>query len=292
MSLGGTGPRWLLRGCLTDALHRLILFPVAALVTAYGVVAQGKVLGMPTYVRLAAREEVRLRNLDKSKTKRKIISRVGKIWLYIIGESITWFVGLFISSITPYLMIPGATGFLATSYSTLLLMAFNIFNFLGSLVGKWWASAKVGCPVRTRAALPLRLRSTCRFLFVVGRLGFCFIYVVYVCGGGCVPWLVPALANVCGRGRRYAGQCGWGSTTTTGSLFVFGTFVVASLSNGFFTVTLSASCQTTCGFNGEFLCPIVGALVWQFMQLGCVIAYAVSVAITPLLEPQGCAWTA
>ena len=140
---------------------------------------------MPTYVRLAAKEEVRLQNLDKSKTKRKIISRLGKIWLYIIGESITWFVGLFISSITPYLMIPGATGFLATSYSTLLLMAFNIFNFLGSLVGKWWASAKVGCPVRTRAALPLRLRSTCRFLFVVGRLGFCFIYVVYVCGGRC-----------------------------------------------------------------------------------------------------------
>ena len=90
--------------------------------------------------------------------------------------------------------------------------------------------------------------------------------------------------------RRYGRSCGFGLSPTASVVLVMATFVVASFSNGFFTVSLSAECQNICGFKAKHTCPVIGALVWQAMQLGCVLGFVASYVTAPLIEPHACAF--
>lgn len=160
---------------------RYILFPCAALTTGMGLFAQRTVLSMPTYVELAAREAARLRTLNKEAGKAKVVGRLGRIKWYLLGELVTWFVGLYIGAVTPYLKSTSSGGFLVHTFATLQIMSFNVFNFAGSVAArKWvaWQRTAVAGISRVSQWLPGPVQRSGLAFVVASRLGFCVLYIL------------------------------------------------------------------------------------------------------------------
>lgn len=271
----------------------LVLFPAATAILLYGLFAQHQVLSMPTYVELAKAEQRRLKKLNKALGKAKVLGRLGSIKWYLVGELLTWFVGLFATAVTPFLKVTSSAPLLLRSYATLLVMAFNVFNFVGGVAARWWLSWTPPKEItRVAAACSPQSRRAALAVSVVLRLGFCVFYVLYV-----RMWAAPlphvvnnALTLRAHNCTRYSRSCGWDLGPVPSSIVVFTTFSVLSAGTGFYTVSLSAECQRLCGFSAAHLCPVVGALVWQSMQLGCVLGFAASALAAPLMEPLGCSF--
>lgn len=108
----------------------------------------------------------------------------------------------------------------------------------------------------------------------------------------CTSWLADWLC--CNRvscadparfPTRYANQRGFGWSPVTSTSVVLVVYVLASFSNGFYTVVLSAESQQICGFTSQHLCPVVGTLVWIAMQTGSVLGFVASIASAPVLKP-------
>jgi len=140
---------------------------------------------MPTYIELAAKEKRRLATLDKRVGKAKVRGRLGRIWWYVIGEATTWFVGLYMTAVVPFLRSTSTNTFLVHSFPTLLIMCFNVFNFLGSIVGQRYTHWNpVGWVAYVIGRLPRWFKRWWQYINVMGRLLYCVFFALYVLARG------------------------------------------------------------------------------------------------------------